>query len=158
MKKKMFYRILLVVIVLAAAGGIYAYYLWNMPHRDVAAAEIDYHIEATELVNEYLADERTANMKYLDESGDSKILAVTGTVHRVSKNMNDDVVVILKETGEKAGVQFTFSQDAGNDVAGLQKGDIATIKGVIRSGAKYDEIMDLYLDAIVDKGLLISQN
>lgn len=158
MKKKVIYRILLVVIVLAAAGGIYAYYLWNMPHRDVAAAEIDYHIEATELVNEYLANEQKANTKYLDESGDSKILAVSGTVQRVSKNMNDDVVIILRETGEKAGVQFTFTQDAGNDVAGLQKGDIVTIKGVIRSGAKYDEMMDLYLDVIVDKSLLISQN
>lgn len=158
MKKKLFYRIFLVAIVLAAAGGIYAYYLWNMPHRDVSAAEIDYHIQVTELVNEYLADEQKANTKYLDESGDSKILAVTGTVQRVSKNMNDEVVIILRETGDKAGVQFTFTHDTGNDVAGLQKGDIVTFKGVIHSGARYDEMMDLYLDAIVDKSLLISQN
>ncbi len=37
-------------------GGSAAIYLFNMPHRDVQASSVDFHLDAKVLVDEYLTD------------------------------------------------------------------------------------------------------
>ncbi len=142
------------VIVVAAAliiGGSAAFYLFNMPHRDIQATPVDYSIEAEVLVNEYLQNAASANEKYLQEEGDSKILAVTGTVYLIDTDLNNQKVVLLKKDRDKAGVSCTFMESTNTNAASLQKGDKVTIKGVIRSGAGYDEDLDLFEDVILEK-------
>lgn len=141
--------------ILLAAGGLIGggiiYYMMNQPHRDVQAISADYQMQASELVHEYLADATTANQKYLQEEGNSKIIAVTGTINSISEDLNNQKVIFLKEITDKAGVSCTFTTDTNANTTHLLIGVKVTIKGVIRSGAGYDEDLELYEDIILEK-------
>lgn len=127
-----------------------------MPHRDVQKSPTDYKVTASGLASEFLADINVANQKYLAADGDSKVLEVTGTVARISENFNDEKVVLLKSDSDKAGVSCTFMHETNNRVNGLETGDVVTIKGVIRSGAHYDEDLDMYVNVIVHESDIIN--
>jgi hypothetical protein len=122
-----------------------------MPHRNVQNAAVDFEMEAKYLVNEYLADAKTANNRYLQEDGDSKIIAVTGIVASIDEDMNRQKVVLLRDPGESAGVSCTFMANTNINAEKLKEGDKVTIKGVIRSGAGYDEDLELFEDVIIEK-------
>jgi hypothetical protein len=155
MNKKILKRILLLILGIIIIGGSYVLYIFMQPHRDVQATTTDYQMEAKVLVNEYLADAKASNNKYLDEEGESKIIEVTGTIAEISKDMNSQNVVLLKSEGEDAGVSCTFL--ATTNTSHLKVGDIVTIKGVIRSGAGYDEDLELFEDVIMEKCDLITK-
>ncbi|MBI3134744.1 MAG: hypothetical protein HYZ14_08740 [Bacteroidetes bacterium] len=151
MKRKILKWTLLVFILGAiAAVSIFLYY-WYMPHRDIQSLPVDIEITSEDLVSEYLSDPAAANQKYLQEEGDSKIIAVTGNVFSVEKDMNNQYVVYLKEPESEVGVRCTFMTSTNENAASLKTGQDVTIKGVIRSGAEYDEDLDLYEDAIIEK-------
>ena len=135
-------------IVFAGATGLY---MFNMPHRDVQAAKADYSLTSSQLVAEYLSNSNIANAKYLSEDGDSKILELSGTVSSVSENFNGQKVVLLKENSDKAGVSASFTAETNESASGLQMGQTVTIKGVIRSGAAYDEDLELFENVILEK-------
>lgn len=132
------------------AGGI-AYYLFNMPHRNVQAAKSDFSFNASQIVNEYLADVTKANEKYLDEEGDSKILEVTGTVSEISEDFNSNKVLLLKSESDKAGVSCTFIPETNASIDDIRVGETVIIKGVIRSGASYDKDLGMYEHVIMEK-------
>jgi RecG-like helicase len=96
-------------------------------------------------------DARAANDKYLQEEGDSKIIAVTGIVASIIEDMNQQKVVLLKSNKDKAGVSCSFMASTNFHAEELSSGDEVTIKGVIRSGAGYDEDLELYEDVIMEK-------
>lgn len=132
-------------------GGSIVLYLFNMPHRDVQASHSDYEMTATALVQEYLTDASVANTKYLQEEGESKILAVSGTVASINYDMKHQMVVLLKESSAKAGVSCTFMASSADKANAINIGDQVTIKGVIRSGAGFDPDLELYEDVIMEK-------
>jgi hypothetical protein len=143
-------------IILSAIGAIIlatgiVLYLFNKPHRNVQAASVDYILTSSALVDEYLASAEKANDKYLSDEGNSKILAIKGKVQSVSSDLNGQVVLLLKEDGDKAGVSCTFTAETNAFAARVQPGQVVTVKGVIRSGAGYDEDLELYEDVIVEK-------
>jgi hypothetical protein len=151
MKRKIIkWGLTVLVAGLVIAGGV-GFYLFNMPHRDVQAAAVDYKVSATQLVLEYLNDAQAANNKYLQEEGESKILAVSGTVAAISEDLNQQAVILLKDAKDKAGVSCTFTAATNSNAARLKVGDIVSVKGVIRSGAGYDEDLEMYEDAILEK-------
>lgn len=159
MKRKKIIRttvLALALLLLGAAG--FVYYLFHIPHRDVGGAQADFELSASSLVTEYLATHQKANDKYLDEEGESKILAVIGRVHSITEDMNKQKVVLLKNPGDKAGVSCTFSLANNKTVEKLQTGQTVTIKGVIRSGAGYDDDLGMYEDVILEKSTIISIN
>ena len=151
MKKKFVKWGLILMIGGIIVGGGAVLYIFNMPHRDVQAASADFQLEAKQLVNEYLADAAASNNKYLQEEGESKIIAVTGIVSSIDEDMKQQKVVLLKDAGEKAGVSCTFMASTNANAENLKKGNKVTIKGVIRSGAGYDEDLELYEDVIIEK-------
>jgi tRNA(Ile2) C34 agmatinyltransferase TiaS len=132
--------------------------MFNKPHRDVQSAGADFTVSSNALVQEYLADANTANQKYLDETGDSKIMAVTGKVHSISRDMNNQIVVLLQEDGDKAGVSCTFTAATNPAAEKLSVGKTVTVKGVIRSGAGYDADLDMYEDVILEKCDVLNNN
>ena len=132
-----------------------ALYLFNMPHRDVQSANADYSLSGSEIVNEYLADLDAANEKYLAADGDSKILEITGEIFRISEDFNGQKVVLLKNQEDKAGVSATFTAETGKNLDGIKPGQVVTIKGVIRSGASYDEDLEMYENVIMEKSDII---
>lgn len=134
-----------------AIGSAVAFYAFYMPHRDVQATQTDYKLEASQIVVEYLTDAVKANQKYLDSDGESKILEVTGTIFKVSDDFQGNKVVLLKSENDKAGVSCTFSTETNSKVNDLHIRDNIIVKGVIRSGASYDEDLGMYEDVIMEK-------
>jgi len=148
-------RIIKAGIILVAVGvviaGAVGLYLFNMPHRNVQKAATDYSLTSSQIVAEYLTDKESANKKYLSDDGDSKVLEITGVVSKISEDFNDQKVVLLKGADDKAGVSASFTTETNANAAKLQVGETVTVKGVIRSGASYDEDLDLYENVILEK-------
>jgi len=157
MKKSVFKKIGIAFAVGILITTAIVYYLFNKPHRDVQAAKIDYNVTSTEIVTQYLESADTANDKYLSEEGNSKIIAITGTVVSIKTDQKNQKVVLLKSKNDKAGVSCTFTTASNMNAEKLKKGDTVTIKGVIRSGANFDEDLDMYEDVIVEKCDVINQ-
>lgn len=158
MKKKIIIKLVLgVAIIGTLIGGGSAAYMFYRPHRDVQAAKTDYSMTNSEIVREYLKDKQAADNKYLASDGDSKILEVTGTVEKISENYNDQKVILLKEEGDDAGVSATFTTETNHKVFYLEVGQMVTVKGVIRSGAAFDEDLGFYENVILEKSDLVAQ-
>jgi RecG-like helicase len=155
--KKKILKIALIVIAggILIAGGI-GFYMFNKPARDVQNTKTDYSYEASEIVNEYLTDTQKANDKYLDEAGNSKVLEISGTVAEISEDFNNQKVLLLKSADDKAGVSCTFTSETNLNTSTVKVGDQITIKGVIRSGASYDEDLGMYENVIIEKSDIVS--
>jgi len=156
MKRKKIIRVMAIIGISGLIIGVgTALYFFNMPHRDVQSANADYSLSGSEIVNEYLADLDAANEKYLAADGDSKILEITGEIFRISEDFNGQKVVLLKNQADKAGVSATFTTETGKNLDGIKPGQVVTIKGVIRSGASYDEDLEMYENVIIEKSDII---
>lgn len=152
MKKKILSSVLLIIVLVIG----YVAYLWFQPHRDVVATEADAEVNATALVDEFLNNAETAQAKYLDAEGQSKILIVSGIVTQISTDQLGQKVVQLKSApDDELGVACTFTLETNQEAEGLKVGDQARIKGVIRSGAEYDEDLELGIDAVLEKSTLV---
>jgi hypothetical protein len=158
MKKKTIIRTVAVVAItgLLAGGGI-GLYMFNMPHRDVQSAKTDYSLTTTQIVLEYLSDKSAANTKYLASDGNSKILEITGVVKKITEDFDGRKIVLLKGKDDKAGVSASFTRETNKNLADIEPGHIITVKGVIRSGADYDEDLGLYENVILEKSDVIKK-
>jgi hypothetical protein len=145
-------KILKFVLVLAVAGAIIgggiAYYMFNMPHRDVQSTPTDYKLSVSEIVEEYLRNPEEADRKYLKEDGLSRILEITGIIARTNENMAGQFQVELSEEGSPARVRCTMLPDA---LGRAQRGDLVILKGVIRSGSYFDEDFNRFEPVIMDQ-------
>ncbi len=155
--KKIFKIIALITIVGIVIGGAAGFYMFNMPHRDVQSAKADLEITSTDLTRDFLENPESANDKFLDQDGDSKILVVSGRVDQINTDFNDNIVVILKDSGQDVGVSCTFLGNVKSTANKIQLGQKIKVKGVIRSGAFYDEDLRMYEDVIMEKCDLVSK-
>jgi hypothetical protein len=156
MKKKKVLRItaILGVAGILIAGGI-GLYMFNMPHRDIQSADADYTLTTNEIVSEYLTDKDAANKKYLAADGNSKILEITGKVGKISEDFAGQKVVLLKDENLKAGVSASFTSETNSSLNDVQVDQTITLKGVIRSGASYDEDLEMYEHVILEKSDIV---
>lgn len=158
MKKKRIFRLLAILVISGIIiGGAIAIYLFNMPQRDIQASEVDYELTSTEIVNEYLNDFDAANQKYLASDGESKILVITGLVSNISEDFKGQKVILLKNTDDKAGVNATLIPESDLQIEDLKIGDMISVKGVIRSGASYDDDLEMYENVILEKATIIEK-
>ncbi|MFK5957390.1 MAG: hypothetical protein QM495_00810 [Lutibacter sp.] len=155
--KKKLLKIALLIISggILIAGGV-GFYMFNKPARDIQNTKTDYSYEASQIVNEYLTDSQKANNKYLDEAGNSKVLEISGTVAKISEDFNNQKVLLLKSANDKAGVSCTFTSETNSSTSTIKIGDQITVKGVIRSGASYDEDLEMYENVIIEKSDIVS--
>ncbi len=158
MKKKKVIKItaILGVAGILIAGGI-GLYMFNMPHRDIQSADADYTLTTSEIVSEYLTDKDAANKKYLAADGNSKILEITGRVGKISEDYAGQKVVLLKDEELWAGVSATFTTESNSSLNDVQVDETLTIKGVIRSGASYDEDLEMYEHVILEKSDIVQK-
>lgn len=152
MKSKLI-KIISAIVIIAL---IYVAYLWFMPHRDIQSTKAFKTIGATELVNEFLTDKESANQMYLDTEGESKVLTVTGTIASISTDQLGQQVILLKNSDEKMGVSCSFTLETNEQTSNLTLGNKVSIKGVVRSGAEYDEDLDLFENVILEKCSIIN--
>ncbi len=159
MKNVKYVLIIIAIVAITGVliGGGIGLYMFNMPHRDVQSAHADFSLSSAELVAEYLADGNAANQKYLAANGDSKILEVTGTIAKISEDFVGNKVVLLKKSNERAGVSATFTPETNQNAEALSTGQTITLKGVIRSGATYDEDLELYENVIIEKSDVVKK-
>lgn len=159
MNRKKIIRILVTLFIIGVlVGGSVFAYIWFMPHRDVQASPVDYTLTSKELINEYLTDRDSANDKYLQEEGDSKILAVSGTVSNITSDMDGKKVVYLKDEGSDLGFLCYFIPQPSDKIQQIKIGDHITIKGAISSGPEYDEDLDLYEDGVMKECDILNIN
>jgi len=149
--KKRFKVIAIVGLIGIVIGGGIVLYMYNMPHRNVQEAKTDYTLKAADIVNEYLSNPQEANNKYLDAGGESKILEVEGIIASMSEDFNNQKVILLKANDQNAGVSATFTAATNQSVTNLSIGEKVIIKDVIRSGASYDEDLEMYENVIMEK-------
>jgi hypothetical protein len=156
MKRKKIIKITAIIALagLLIGGGI-GLYMFNMPHRNVQKANADYVLTSSQIVQEYLTDKKVANQKYLAADGDSKILEINGVVSKISEDFNGNRVVLLKGDNDKAGVSATFTTDTNTSTSTIHTGEKITVKGVIRSGAAYDDDLELYENVILEKSSIV---
>lgn len=154
-KKKVIKTAIIVIVLGVVIAGTVAYYQYYKPHRDIQATEVDYQVDASRLVEEYLSDPQKANEKYLGSGGESKVLEVSGTVSSVSEDFNKQIVVLLQSASDKAGVKCTFLESTNSQIIDSMEGKEITVKGVIRSGATYDEDFEMYEHVVLEKCALI---
>lgn len=150
MKTKVFgIGVILLSIMVIAAG--YSYYQYNKPHIDIQAMPADIEISSDKLVSEFLENNEEATKKYLPQNASGKILVVSGTIASIDENMNGQQVILLKEKDKETGVSCTFVNIPNDHINFLEIGESIAVKGIIRSGADYDEDLDLYEDVILEK-------
>jgi len=134
MKRK---RIIRAFLIAAGSGIIIAtgtiLYVFNTPHRDVQSSRADFSVTSTQIVGEYLTNLDEANSKYLSDDGDSKILEVTGKVSKKSEDYNGQVVLLLKEGSDKAGVSATFTEETNTSASTVEIGELVTGHGIVRT-------------------------
>lgn len=150
-KKKILKIAAILLIVGLLIGGGTVLYMFYMPHLNVQSASTDFKLSASQVVNEFLENSTKANEKYLADDGDSKILEISGKVKKISDDFNGQKVVLLQDDSDKAGVSCTFTPETSKNVLGIQIGQTVTIKGVIRSGATYDEDLEMFENVIIEK-------
>lgn len=144
-------KLLIAALVLGSLGAGYAFYLFNMPHRDVQAIEPFARLTVKELMDEYSEDAAAALNKYMDEEGESKVLVVSGTVDNIVQDGKGQSVVRIVQDGVPVGVNCTFIKSAAEKALALKKGDHVSIKGFITSFGEYDSDLDLADDSSLEK-------
>jgi hypothetical protein len=118
--------IIIVILSILAIGGGVAYYLWNKPKTNAADVKPTYVLSANELAGAFIADENTANGKYVK---DSVAFEMTGVVDTVYTNEGgEDILVFQTNTEAKVACSFNAGQDSGNPHQ-FKKGDTAKLKG-----------------------------
>lgn len=106
---------LLILIGVAAA-----FYLWNKPHQNVANAAA-VKTNAVSLYKVFKSDSIAANKKFTQQ-----VIEVSGTVNRVSKNQQNQTVVLISTNTNGAYINCTLEQDSKN----IQPGQLINIKGI----------------------------
>ena len=115
-KKKNIIIIFLAVIIIAGAIGFYFYNKGPVNVKNAAAIKT----EAAALYQSFLKDSTVAKKTYLNN-----VLEVSGLVMKVSKNQENQVIVMLQTNESGAYVNCTMAE-----VAGLAENKQVTLKGI----------------------------
>jgi hypothetical protein len=136
MKRKNIFRfIILPVMLLIAALGWYVYNEYNRTHKDTAALKTDYSLQATDLINEFLADEQASNQKYWD-----KVLVVEGMAKEITHDDNGIYTIAIGDTASMSAVRCNIDSAAGKSAAEILKGSRVAVKGIC-TGFNADELL-----------------
>jgi hypothetical protein len=118
--------IIIVILSILAIGGGVAYYLWNKPKTNAADVKPTYVLSANELAAAFIADENTANGKYVKESVAFEMTGIVDTVY--TNEGGEDILVFRTNTEATVACSFNVGQDSGNPMQ-FKKGDTAKLKG-----------------------------
>jgi uncharacterized protein (DUF1330 family) len=121
MKKQGIKIIIFSVLAIAITGVLSAYLLYNKKHLDVQSADA-IHVSAGELYKTFITDSTAAKKNF-----DGKILLVSGVVTSVSKNQQNQPIVLLKTDSDGASINCTMEGSLDNNRA---PGSHISIKGI----------------------------
>ena len=118
-------KIGIISLLFIAVGGGIGYWFYNKPHQNIGLAQADFVMEAVDLFQQFEMNESAANEQFL-----GKIIEVFGKVQSVSKNEEDEVIVILNAGGLLGGVSCTLDNLSKHDRTSFQKGEMVHFKGI----------------------------
>ncbi len=137
---KTWIKILIALFLLGLVAGALMYvFVYNKPHRDIAAAKPDFYLTAAELFDAFRSDETTAGAKY-----NGKVLQIEGVVD--DKEILDNMVILIFVFDDgifgHEGVRCTMLPDWGERAMEFQVGDFVTIKGLCTGYTGVDVILE----------------
>ena len=107
-------------------GAVYAVYMYNKPHRDIAKEKPAYELAASALYQEFEENESAASKKYVDQ-----VILVDGIVKGVQSAENGIITIALED--DFFGVTCTIDSLTGvlqnEAISLLQEGDSVRMKG-----------------------------
>lgn len=132
-------KILPLLLIAVLVGAFVGYKMYNKPHQNIEKTASDIKVTATQLFEEYEANEANSNKKYLD-----KIVEVTGTVQEVKKN-DDGTVSINLEGGMMFGVRCNLDPLTKHKRTDFKPNEKITLKGKCTG-----MLMDVVLERCVE--------
>ncbi len=117
-------KIWIAIVVVGIIGAIYIYYQYNRPNKDLSGVKADVAISAVNLYNEYSADEKASDKKYLN-----KVIAVGGKISKIDKDATGSVSILLDAGSEMGGVSCALDARHNDEATKLHQGDSVTMNG-----------------------------
>jgi hypothetical protein len=120
-RKNLLFILIAVLFISLCIGGWYMYtQILNPVHREIKK-EKGISINAEELYQSFLSDEKAANTAYLE-----KAIEISGKIGSISKNADSSQVLFLQTSDPIFGVNCTMEGKAEN----LKSGDSIRLKGI----------------------------
>ena len=113
------YASLIFIIVITIAAFI-GYRIWNKPHENIKNA-VAIKISAISLYNSLTNDSALKKPLFIN-----KIVAVSGEVKQVSKNQQNQQVILLKTNVSDGSVNCTMEENIKN----IKAGDMVLLRGI----------------------------
>ena len=126
-------NIFFILILLVSVSSIYAYFLWNKPHKNIQNATA-ININAVNLYNSFNIDSAKAKTRFLNQ-----VIEVSGIVKSVSLNKNKKQIILLKTSMAGAFINCTAEE---NNII-VHAGDTVSLKGICIGYMGSDEEMGL---------------
>jgi len=136
------------LVILLLAAGFIGYKMWNKPHKDVRSADA-LPVTAVQLYQAFTTDSVKARQLYT-----SQVVAVSGTIIRISENGQQQQVILLKTATGGASVNCTMEEKS----AKLSEGQAATIKGICSGYIEGDADMGLPGDVFLVRCYYVPEN
>lgn len=133
MKGKLKKNILIFFIAIVLIAAVTGYLIWNKPHLNVKDANA-INITAVDLYKIFTTDSASAKSKYLNA-----VVAVSGEVKQVSRNQQNQQIILLKTNIPDGSVNCTMEENANN----IKAGDTIVVKGICSGYINGDIDMDL---------------
>lgn len=133
MTKKITRYVFFVLAVVIAIAAIVGYRIWNKPHQNIKDADAI----GTTAVELYTDLANNGNHKSLTLI--NKVVVVSGEVKEISKNQQNQQIVLLKTGINGGSVNCTMEERAHN----IRTGDMVLIKGICIGYIGGDKDMDL---------------
>ncbi len=125
-------KVLIILLVLSAVGAGVGYYMYNKPVASLEKKKADVEVTASMLIEDYEADEKAANDKYL-----GKVVQVSGKVSGITEEEGRKKVQL--ETASPMSLVIC-ELETGGETGDLKAGDEAVFKGLC-SGYLSDVIL-----------------
>jgi len=124
----------LIVLVLIIISLFFIINLYNKPFIDIKKSNPELEVTAQEILDDYLADEYSANEKYVDN-----LIQIKGEVAEISFDKGISIIT-LKDRSGFSSIICHMLPEANLNVLKLKKGNQITIKGVC-TGYLFDIMM-----------------
>lgn len=113
------------VIVLGIGCMGFAAYMYNKPHKNIAATAPDYALSAAAFYQEFEKSEPKANERYLN-----KVVAVNGNLTGIEINENGNPILVLETESPFGGIRCTMETGQYARITSLEAGTEVEVKGI----------------------------
>ena len=126
MKAKYIIGVILFAILVGAGIGLKMFF---KPHAEISKLNIDFQVNAPDLMNEFQQNEAAATTKYSE-----KVLEISGKLVAKNKLENRTDILVLEDEMQGISCQLDSSWAKSNQTAiqGLQTGQPVKVKGICK--------------------------